>query len=33
MDRSNALLLLASDEARYITRQVLAVDQSTTNRP
>jgi SDR family mycofactocin-dependent oxidoreductase len=33
IDVSNALLFLASDEARYITGQVLAVDQGTTNRP
>jgi|SRR5271166_975362 len=30
---SNALVFSASDEARYITGQVLAVDQGTTNRP
>ena len=33
IDVSNALVFLASDEARYITGQVLAVDQGTTNRP
>jgi (+)-trans-carveol dehydrogenase len=33
VDVSNALLFLASDEARFITGQVLAVDQGTTNRP
>lgn len=33
IDVSNALLFLASDEARYITGQVLAVDQGATNRP
>lgn len=31
-DVSNALLFLASDEARYITGQVLAVDQGVSNK-
>lgn len=31
-DISNALLFLASDDARYITGQVLSVDQGMTNR-
>jgi (+)-trans-carveol dehydrogenase len=33
IDVANAVVFLASDEARYITGQVLAVDQGATNRP
>jgi (+)-trans-carveol dehydrogenase len=32
-DMADAVLFLASDDAKYITGQVLAVDQGVTNRP
>jgi SDR family mycofactocin-dependent oxidoreductase len=33
VDVSNALVFLASDEARYVTGTVLPVDQGSSNRP
>ena len=33
IDISNALVFLASDEARYVTGTVLPVDQGSSNRP